>query len=662
MGMRAFLLAALCISQIGPARGTTIAAASLNGVLGGAYDSEKEAFVGSSCVAGTLVPTGAATAGFTFDTVLSQSDTARSLGLEIGGRARFSAVQLSAEAKFLKQSVSSRYSLSAVWQSEYKLPTDKLTGETLSPIGTSVRADDDKWRITCGDEYVSEITRGARLYFSIRVEFSSDEQKSEFETKFSLTGALYSANASLSQASRQLSKDVHVVVTAYQIGGDVSKVTGIFGASPTATDQYVECTLGSYDKCASVIQAALKYASDTQSGFPSQLAPGAAPGGSPIEYHTVSYTAAGIYPKHSALFDAAVREERKKLQSSFETYFELRSRTDQLLKMITAPDRLASVSAQSKLIDLNLNEIVRVAELCYQDTTSCLTSAAAMHLQEVDEKVLELPPPPEISIRIKPTTSAVLTRLASATLISKFQSDNCQSTMEIPPSGGFVTMINVPTGYPPPPGITSPAQASPPIQYPKLVTDGRLYCAAREMRDSLSTVLYINGVGLRTATFYFEDKILAEVDVSNNSSIANKKGNSSSTFVVLETVRAQPGWRDFDPYALINDSIKAGTKEGDGYEYVVIEDVFGRHQRFDLAYATWWQGSTALCQGIHGGSFRHWWWDAATDGSVKSLTSKPSAGYGGIMGAVSGANNLRTQMMSCGAPSELIDAVSDDDD
>jgi len=165
-----------------------------------------------------------------------------------------------------------------VWLSEYHLPTRKLAAVKKNEIGAAVAGNDEHWAETCGDEYVEEITKGGKLFFSIRVDFGSKEQKQEFEEHFSLAGPLFSANQGLKTASREFSKDTKITVSALQIGGDVSKITNLFGDSNTGQAGFVQCTLGSLEDCAKVVGAALTYATDTQHGFPSQLDPNAKPG------------------------------------------------------------------------------------------------------------------------------------------------------------------------------------------------------------------------------------------------------------------------------------------------------------------------------------------------------------------------------------------------
>jgi hypothetical protein len=260
---------------IGGSQATEINAISARrvAVLGSAYRHDREDFPGEACITGDSTPAGTTTSNFTFQNSISENQATKELGLEAGGRSRIDVVEVSASATFLQNSVSSAYSVSSIWISDYVLPTDKLTNRQFTPIGEALKDNFERWPITCGDEAVIEITRGAKLFFSIRVDFRSREQKQAFEGKFSISGPLASANATLRQATSEFSRDTQVTISAFQQGGDVSKVTALFNNGAQGATNFVQCTLGNFEQCATVVGAALSYATDTTNGFPSKLLP-----------------------------------------------------------------------------------------------------------------------------------------------------------------------------------------------------------------------------------------------------------------------------------------------------------------------------------------------------------------------------------------------------
>src|ERR1700730_9161802 len=224
------LLVALPIVGARPAPCTEIQAATANkaAVLGSAYDRRKELFVGQACIQGTSQSTGASSVELHLDAALSQRDMSSMLGLDVDGRARYGAVAASRSAHFLRDASSTAFSVSAIWSSQYSLPPSILTNPTKSAIGTGAATDLVHWADRCGDEFVDEVRLGGRLMVSVRVDFASQQQKEDFESRFSLSGPIASLDATLKQASTEFARDVRITIAGTQFGGDVSRLTGIF--------------------------------------------------------------------------------------------------------------------------------------------------------------------------------------------------------------------------------------------------------------------------------------------------------------------------------------------------------------------------------------------------------------------------------------------------
>ncbi|HEX7678330.1 MAG TPA: hypothetical protein VF713_09410, partial [Thermoanaerobaculia bacterium] len=143
--------------------------ANRTAVIGTGYQSEKQLMSGK-CLDASTTWTGQPTSTFNFSQSLTEQQASNELGVSLGGRARFGVVETSATANFMRSAVSNKYSVSAVWLSDYRLPTQKLlaqpNSQLLSPVGRAVDGNDERWAETCGDEYVEEITKGAKLFFS----------------------------------------------------------------------------------------------------------------------------------------------------------------------------------------------------------------------------------------------------------------------------------------------------------------------------------------------------------------------------------------------------------------------------------------------------------------------------------------------------------------
>ncbi|MEZ0605694.1 hypothetical protein ACAX43_26525 [Paraburkholderia sp. IW21] len=527
--------------------------ATRSALPGDAYDTDKQDFLGGACVAGSLVPAGTATSSFSFQNSLSQSEAQSQLGIEVGGRAQFGAVSTSAAAKFAQSSTSSQYSISSIWLSDYELPTDRFLYSGLTAAGKSVQSSAGQWTATCGDEYVSEITRGAKLFFSIRIDFNSLEQKQSFQTEFSIAGPLYSVNATMAQASRQFSRDTKVKISAFQIGGDVSKITRIFDPSSNGSESFVQCTLGDLSKCAAVIQSALNYATDTSKGFPSQIAPGASPGSAPLLYRTTSYSSLGLQEPGPPFLSQIVTESRKNLANTFNNQLQYKLDIDRLLEFGLEGEKRTRIEEQQKSVDANLASLLTASAVCYDSPPNCPSAVSDLRLNAVNTAVLILPPLPTADYRLLTTHRGLWGRDAS---VSKMN-ERYHIRMSVP-------------------GIPGPFESSGKmtLQY---VGDGEA-----------SAVIMINGTGLDHATLMFEDTGIRTYPLSVSQGQTPEKATETSSFLVVDSTRGNPGWRDINTSAEREALWTSTMPKADGVFYLLVYDVFGRKTRFDIDYQHWY--------------------------------------------------------------------------
>ncbi len=355
------------------AENTNLELSTHEGLLGSAYQSEKEEMVGQSCLKfEKSTPAGKATGGFTFQSSMSESQISSELGFGIGAHLRYGVVKAGADTSFLTNSMSNQLSVSAIWESSYVFPVDKLqvTVSDLNETGKAVLGT-SHWATTCGDHFVDEVVRGAKLFFSVRVDFQSLEDTKRFDAKFSLEGPLGDVSASLKEASSSFSRSTKVIVSAYQMGGDVSKVTGIFGQGESGRKGFVQCQLGDFDRCAEVISSALKYATDTRDGFPSQLAQGILPGPAMLSYRTSPYEAIGIYIKNYPALEEATKIARVRLGREFEKQFAYSVITNRLLYQKNLGERKPKIEAERTKVDANVSKLLEVADVCYLTPNDC---------------------------------------------------------------------------------------------------------------------------------------------------------------------------------------------------------------------------------------------------------------------------------------------------
>ncbi len=362
-------------------------------VLGAAYQSDKEKFIGGRCFNVNDKNTeaaGKADSTFSLKNELSKSEAASELGFGFDTSLRFAVTKVSAASSFLKQSVSDKLSVSSVWESNYLFPVKKLmaTSDDLNSTGKKFN-DRSEWADFCGDQYVNEIIRGAKLFFSIRIDFSSQETKQAFDSKFSISGSFGDASATLKQASAEFSKNTKVTISGYQIGGNVERITALFPQTENGMKGFTQCTMGDFEKCADVLAKALDYASNVSTGFPSQLSPESQPGPAVIGYRLASYNAAGIKVRNYPELKLATKQTRARLSSAFEKQFAYMITVDRILKSAYLGERRQKLMNEQDKIDQNIKTILDLADVCYSIPDSCFESVSKglKTIVEIDETV-----------------------------------------------------------------------------------------------------------------------------------------------------------------------------------------------------------------------------------------------------------------------------------
>lgn len=387
---------------------------ALSGVLGSAYDSHKEAFVGSQCVTGASVPSGASDASVSLDQSMTESQASDALGFSAGARARYGVVEASAAANFMSKSVSSDFSVSAIYSATYVFQKEKLPVPVKNETGKSLD-NFERWNTTCGDYYVSEVRKGARLFFSIKIDFSSKEEKNEFQASFNIDGPAAGVSGTLQQASARFSRKTKITVAVYQSGGDVEKVTGIFSNAADGRAAYIQCSLGKFEGCATVLGNALTYATDTASGFPAQL--GDPKKRSVLYYEITDYPSAGIYMQPAPFVEQVIQLKREELAKEFEKQFNLRKSADAVLAAGPLYIDPAAVQGSSNAINGNIHKILAVSTVCYEHPTDCPDAVDHMELDHVSKAFLYPPTFEELCKRayngsagqeLRPTIAALL--------------------------------------------------------------------------------------------------------------------------------------------------------------------------------------------------------------------------------------------------------------
>lgn len=176
-----------------------------------------------------------------------------------------------AKANFFSSSASNNYSSLFIYGGRASLSNEifQLNQTTpVSPLGQSaLNIGLSQFRETCGNRFVQQFTTGAGLYFIVKFEFASLEQKSAFDATVGATIGAASLSASVSQAVNSLRLTGSASVRAIQIGGDAAQLFGIVGSNGANQAPIAVCALDNLTACSSLITNLLNYAAT----IPSQL-------------------------------------------------------------------------------------------------------------------------------------------------------------------------------------------------------------------------------------------------------------------------------------------------------------------------------------------------------------------------------------------------------
>jgi hypothetical protein len=382
------------------------------------YNTDTQKFVGR-CLKGIEERHGRAEANLSFAQTVSQQEMKSELGFEAGGRFTYGAAKIGISAKFAKGQQESGYSIVAVYTGSYKFkniilnfadPTnpnakpEEIERERLSAVGLSVRKDPIKWAETCGEEYVQQIERGAKLFYSIRIDFSSREEKELFETSFSYDSSYASVAAHLKNAKQNFSKNTKVTIGALQIGGDVRRVTELFNGenTPGGAVGFVKCSFGDFAACDGVMASAWEYATKefknqldtTNPDQPSDSGPAY------IVYHTKKYSTAGIYSEFSSVLTQDILGKRKEVEAAFDREMKMGGEIDFRLnsKTVILSPRQQKILKDADLVSRkNKVILVKAAETCYNQPRDCSLAANGAltgpnKIQPISEEVLVINP------------------------------------------------------------------------------------------------------------------------------------------------------------------------------------------------------------------------------------------------------------------------------
>lgn len=257
---------------------------------GGGFDYKKMSFTGYDCLAGRETePTGKPESNLDFSMSLDSESVKRELGVSADFKTKAGAGELSGAAKFSKAASESSTSITMNYVGSIHFANRNFEQTGLNTYAQSLKNLPVLLENACGQGFVKQIVRGAKIFFSIRFEFGSRDDKEAFAAELHYNSPMSSFNASVSSNAEKISKHARVTISAYQVGGQVEKLAFIFKNTPKgslkdnqteraggAKAHYaaIECAMGAgLSECKQALNDALAYATDEHdlNSFPNQI-------------------------------------------------------------------------------------------------------------------------------------------------------------------------------------------------------------------------------------------------------------------------------------------------------------------------------------------------------------------------------------------------------
>lgn len=250
--------------------------------LGQAYSSAKSKILPVSCISSSLVDleAGNTRGSFEIGVDVGAKDVLNKISGTLNADVKFPVIRAGIDAELAKEMAASEYVANRLVT--YSLTPKKkvLRGPySISPVIANKLSEDGFDPANCGDEFVTAVTLGAKLFVNMRVEFLNNEDKlnigGNIELGYGLDGSPVGVDiqASANYLDEKTKKSVKITVRAEQHGGDPAKFAKVIPAN------IMECNLEDPQPCLDMFNNVVAYAKED---FASQLE-------NQNDYNTISY-------------------------------------------------------------------------------------------------------------------------------------------------------------------------------------------------------------------------------------------------------------------------------------------------------------------------------------------------------------------------------------
>ena len=236
------------------------------GVLGQGRNVVTEELRGDCVRSATTINIPLQEASLRFDSSLLKEEASEMLGFSMDAKARYKLVSGSARAKFSRSLTNNSLSVGMFYVADYRMGIERLDQGNLQWLVQPGAAD---WLNRCGDHFLHQRERGGQLYLLYRIDFSSTAARQDFEGSVGVSFPAGEVNASITRQSSRFVNRASVHVEAFQVGGDVTRLSSILGgggADANAGRVIIECSMTNLAPCGTFMQNAINYASSQAAG------------------------------------------------------------------------------------------------------------------------------------------------------------------------------------------------------------------------------------------------------------------------------------------------------------------------------------------------------------------------------------------------------------
>ncbi|MGF1739781.1 hypothetical protein L4C34_01645 [Vibrio profundum] len=307
-------------------------------------------------------------------------------------------------ADYLRTTRDTRYSQSFYYKAGITFPMESFmptkTGKDgLTPMGqAALAAGPEKFVALCGDQFVQGVVPGANLIFTLKLDFATTTDKSNFNSSVSGSWGLNGASDAIQKIVNEKHIKGSLSLLAYQEGGDPTQLAKIFSRKDAKGHYYaLTCSLDDLNSCTGTIDGFIDYA---KNNFPDQLnyQDGTVVGNAyPIDFHHENYSTYKVDIAQTPANEETITARNKLGDLLYQTENNI-DFVDRYLNSIVAPyfsvdakDKLESISHASHNNLALLNSPYDGAIQCYLNPEQCvdIENNIDASLSPVDQETID---------------------------------------------------------------------------------------------------------------------------------------------------------------------------------------------------------------------------------------------------------------------------------